>query len=517
MLKRRTTVQDGLMSSRPRPLARPPRQRRRLINPAVAARGIGLLVAVLVAIYLGLPLLVRAQRFRPQLESVLRGVLGRPVQIRELRYSLRTRGLIALDLSVDEDPAFGKQPFLLARTVTFETGLLPPIFGSDPGDIDGIVFDGARISLKQDGAGDWNFYSLLRAADRAPAAAHPRRIRLNRSRVSIAGAREGLRPLVLRDLALDISDPSLERPVRLALAAGFEGGGSLSLNGTTGPLAWNRVTPAIPASLLINVEGLSLAASGLAETVPALDGILSLDGSAESDGAAIQWKGELKAEGLRLARNGTPAADPVQAAFSLRHDLAGHTGALNRCDLQIGKGSAGITGTYSSPPAGPLELHLEAAANGASVTDLAPLLPAAGFPLPRNVALQGGLVFAALQLLGPPDRLVTAGTMSIQNATVSGLEMADRLASIDALAHDSRRDLELTSWRARLRLASDGAALDDIQASIPGFGDMAGKGGIGPDGALEFRMTAAGSRGSAVPFVVRGTFADPVFRALPIM
>jgi AsmA protein len=516
MLKRRTTVQDDLMS--PRPVARPPRQRRRLISPAFAARGIGLLLAALVAIYLGLPLLVRAQRFRPQLESVLRGVLGRPVQIRELRYSLRTRGLIALDLSVDEDSAFGKQPFLLARTVTFETGLLPPIFGSNPGDIGGIVFDDARISLKQNRTGDWNFYSLLRAADRAQAAAHPRRIRLNRSRISIAGAREDLRPLVLRDLTVDISDPSLERPVRLALAAGFEGEGSLSLNGTAGPLGWNRIIPAVPASLLINVERLNLGESGLSAAAPAVAGILSFDGSVESDGTAMRWGGQLKAEGLRLARSGVPAADPVRAAFSLRHDLAAHTGALNRCDLQIGKGSAGITGTYSSPPAGPLELHLEAAANGASVADLAPLLPAAGFPLPRNVALQGGLVFAGLQLLGPPDRLVTAGTMSIQNATVSGAEIADLLASIDAQgAHDSRRGHDLSSWRARVRLGPDGAVLDEIQTSIAGFGDMAGKGGIGPDGILDFRMTATHSRGLPVPFVILGTFAEPVFRVLPTM
>jgi AsmA protein len=514
MLKRRTTVQDDLMAPPRRPGPRHAR-RRRVINPALVARGIGLMLALLVATYFGLPLLVRAGRFRPVLESTLRGVLGRPTRIRELRYSLRSRGLVALDLSVDEDPGFGRQPFLLAKTVNFDVGLLSLIFSSDP-EITGITFDDAQISLKQDRAGNWNFYTMLGAADRAPSTTHPARLRLTHSSVSVTGPRADLDPLVLHDLALDIQDPALDRASRLALSATFVGGGSLNVDGTAGPVGWNRAAPTIPASLLINVRRLNLEASHLAETVPGVGGLVSFDVSAESDGAMVQVNGQVKAGKVRLARNGAAAADPLQATFSLRHDLAAHTGALSRCDLRVTKGFAGITGSYSSAPAGPLDLHFEVAVNAAPVTELDPLLPAAGYPLPGGISLQGGLVFANLKLEGPADHPITTGAVSVNNTRVNRFELADKLVAIDALnVHDLGRDVDLTLWSASVRLSPEGSTMENVRAAISNFGEMAGSGTIGNNGTLDFRMTGTRPRSSPVPFAIRGTCTDPVFRPAP--
>jgi AsmA protein len=511
MLKRRTTVQDELMAPRVRPVARRVR-RRRLINPAAVVRGIGPLLVLGLLMFAGLPLMVRAGRHRPALESMLRGTLGRPVQIRELRYSLRSRGLVALDLSIDEDPAFGSQPFLLARNVRFDTGLLSLIFSSNP-EIVRVTFDDVRISLKQDRAGNWNFLSMLQAAGRAPSAIHPARLRLAHSSVTVAGPRDDRKPVVLRDLTLDVTSPSLERASHLALAAKVEGGGSVNLDGTAGPLAWNRANPSIPVSLLINVKRLNLAESHLTETIPGIGGIVSFDGSAESDGTLVEVSGQAKTEKARLAGSGTPSVDALQAAFNLRHDLAAHTGVVSRCDLRISKGFAGITGSYSLPPDGPPELHFEVAANAASVTELAPLVPAAGYAFPGGLSLQGGLAYANLKLEGPADRPVTAGTVTVNNTRVNGFELADKLAAIDALnVHDLGRDVDLTSWSATVRLSVEGSVLDDVRASVAGFGEMSGRGTIADGGALDFRMTGTRAHGTPAPFAIRGTCADPVFR-----
>jgi len=509
MLKRRTTVQDNLMAPRKHPADY--RRRRRPISPAVVARGTGLLLLLLLAAWFGLPFLLRAGRFRPVLESVFRGTLGRPASIREVRYSLRSGGLVASDLSIDEDPAFGAQPFLLARTVTFQTGVLPLLFSSEP-EIAGITFDDAQVSLKQDRDGNWNFYGMLAAADRAPSGVRPARVRLTHGLVRVAGPRDDRKPMIFRDVDCNFTNPSLNRTSRLSLSAAFEGGGSLNLDGTAGPLGWNRGSPAIPASLLVNVKGVNLEESRLFEEAPGVAGVLSFDASVESDGGTVQVSGEGRVDKVRLSRNGA-AGQPVRAAFSLRHDPSAHTGSLSRFDLRVAAGFAGVTGSYLFPPAGPLELHFQATANAASVTDLAALVPAAGYRFPAGSGLLGGLLFAELKIDGPADHPVVAGTVSINNTHVNGFELADKLAGIDALnVHDLGRDVDLTLWSASVRLSADGGTFEEVRAAISGFGEMAGRGAIGSNGALDFRMTGMRPGSAPVPFTVRGTSSDPVFR-----
>ena len=179
----------------------------------------------------------------------------------------------------------------------------------------------------------------------------------------------------------------------------------------------------------------------------------------------------------------------------------------------MARGFASLKGGYTILPGQPLMLHLDATATAASVTDLAALLPAAGYALPTGSSLVGGLIFAALQVEGSWDRPVTTGTVSVKNTRVSNFDLADRLAAVDALnVHDVGRNVDLTSWSAGFRVSADGAAVESIRASVPGFGEIAGSGNIGNNCTLDFRLTGTQSTGSPVPFTVRGPCADPVFR-----
>jgi hypothetical protein len=76
-------------------------------------------------------------------------------------------------------------------------------------------------------------------------------------------------------------------------------------------------------------------------------------------------------------------------------------------------------------------------------------------------------------------------------------------------------DVDLTAWSSDLRLAPEGSTFEDVRVSIGGFGEMFGRGTIGDSGALDFRMTGTRPGGSPVPFAIRGTCAEPVFRPLP--
>jgi hypothetical protein len=71
----------------------------------------------------------------------------------------------------------------------------------------------------------------------------------------------------------------------------------------------------------------------LAGTAPDIAGIAS-------SGGRLAVKGKLRAEGLKLARNGTPAHRAVEFDFNTEHDPRKHAGALQAGDIHIGAATA---------------------------------------------------------------------------------------------------------------------------------------------------------------------------------
>ena len=75
----------------------------------------GIAVAVLVVAALALPFFINANQFRPVLEERLSTALGREVKIGDLKISLFSGGASASDVTIADDPAFSKDPFLRAK------------------------------------------------------------------------------------------------------------------------------------------------------------------------------------------------------------------------------------------------------------------------------------------------------------------------------------------------------------------------------------------------------------------
>ena len=74
-------------------------------------------MAVLLVVLISLPFLVNVNQFKPALEASLTQALGREVKLGDLHPSLFAGEVTASDLSVADDPHFGKPAFVKARSL----------------------------------------------------------------------------------------------------------------------------------------------------------------------------------------------------------------------------------------------------------------------------------------------------------------------------------------------------------------------------------------------------------------
>jgi AsmA protein len=522
-LQRRSTEQDELLgrgTRRQQDLGPPPPRRRRrtapLIRPGKFLWCLGVLCILGLVLFGGLPLLIRGEQLRPKLEAELTSATGRRVGMRALSFSLRRLALTAEDLTVAEDPTFGGHvPFLQAARADFRVGILSLIFTHEF-HVSDVFIDSPIVMLRQDAAGAWNFYSLLRASSRSVTDLNPPSIRVDGGRLSIAGFGDDSRSVRLRNIRLNSPALSLQLSNPVTLSADVEGGGSIKLEGRAGPMEWDQTSPLVPVSGLFHGTNVNLGESNVVSSAPSVGGQLTFNMSVESDGRMVRMDGQVKAAKLKLASTGKPAADPLQAVFTVTHDLATHTGVVDHCDLRVSKGTANLAGKYVSSGPSPL-INFVLAISDAPVTDLAPFLPALGFPLPGSAGMVGGSTVAKVKLDGPLDGPYISGSLSANGARVTGFDLSQRLTSVEGLdASDLDKEFEIVSWKSDLKTIGTGLNLENLEIAVAGLGLLSGKGTIAPDSRVDFAMSGirglTGPKGLSIPFTVRGTFSDPLFR-----
>ena len=134
-----------------------------------ALKIIGIVVAILLLIVIALPFLINVNSFRPKLESALTEALGREVKVGNLSLSILSGSVSAEDLSIADDPAFSKDPFIRAKSLKVGVEVMPLIF-SKTLHVTDITLDKPEIALLRDASGKWNFSSL---GNKSEAAAKP--------------------------------------------------------------------------------------------------------------------------------------------------------------------------------------------------------------------------------------------------------------------------------------------------------------------------------------------------------
>ncbi len=491
----------------------------------------GTVVVLLLAVAVALPFLIDANRFRPALETRLSAALGRQVRLGNLKVSVFSGGVAASDLSIADDPAFSRAPFLRAESLKVGVELLPLIL-SRKLNVTGITIEQPEINLVETAAGVFNVSSIGSKTAAVPAgppeAAAPSAqeptisiavIKIADGRIALEKMGSKTKPLVLEKLNIEVKNYSADAPFPFSLDASVSGGGTLKLDGTAGPLDDGNVTDT-PFNAKLKVDRLDLTGSGLVSPAAGVAGIASLDGSAESAKGTINVTAKLRADQLILAKGGFPAKRPIEIDLGLSHNLAKQAGEVRQMAIHLGAAVANLIGSYRLETE-PASVDLKLTGSQMPLTELATFLPALNVALPTGASIDQGTADVNLAAQGTLDNLVTQGTLGAQNARLANYDFASKLqvlhefTGIKAEPHTLIRTLS-----SNVRNTVEGTALDNVQFAIAGIGAMTGAGTISPSHALNFKMQAAlggnalaalGGQ-SGIPFTIQGTAENPSIR-----
>ncbi len=501
-----------------------------------ALKIVGIVVVVLLLIVIALPFLINVNSFRPKLESALTEALGREVKVGNLSLSILSGSVSAEDLSIADDPAFSKDPFIRAKSLKVGVEVLPLIF-SKALHVTDITLDKPEIALLRDASGKWNFSSLGNksepAAKPAPASSAPsstpdlsvRKLEVKDGRLSINRANSSIKPHVYDNVDISVRDFSPTSQFPFTITADLPAGGTAKLDGKAGPINSTDVS-ASPIEAQVNVKGLDLTASGFVDPATGIAGVADFDGTLNSDGHVLRTSGTLKAAKLKLAVKGTPATQPVVVKYATDFDLQKQAGTLTQGDVSAGKALAKLTGTYQSQGESTI-LNMKLNADGMPVDDLQAMLPALGIVLPSGSKLEGGTLSVNVGIAGPVDKLVIAGPIRLAQTKLAGFNLASKMSAISALSGTKTgSDTSIQNLSTDARVAPEGVRTQNINLTIPALGTVTGNGTISPAGALDYKMNASlsggavagltqlagmGGKGGGIPFFIQGTTSDPHF------
>ncbi len=497
-----------------------------------ALKIIGIVVVVILLIVIALPFLVNVNSFRPKLEAELSQALGRKVKVGNLSLSILSGSVSAEDLSIADDPAFGKDPFIRAKSLKVGVEVMPLIF-SKTLHVTDITLDRPEIVLLRDASGKWNFSSLggkSEASEKpAPGSSTPNlsvsKLDVKDGRMSVNRANSSIRPHVYDNVNVSVRDFSMTSKFPFTLTANLPAGGSAKLDGKAGPINSNDVS-ASPLEAQIQVKGLDLTASGFVEPSTGIAGIADFDGTLNSDGRVLHTNGTLRADKLKLAVKGSPAGRPVELKYATDYDMQKQSGTLTQGDVSLGKALAKLTGTYQSQGESTL-LNMKLNADGMPVDDLQAMLPALGVILPSGSKLQGGTLSVNVGIVGPVDKLVITGPIRLAQTKLAGFNLGSKMSAISALSGaQTGSDTSIQNLSTDARVAPDGVRTQNINLVIPALGTVTGDGTISPGGALNYKMNASmsgsvvtgltqlagiGGKGGSIPFFIQGTTSDPRF------
>jgi AsmA protein len=482
---------------------------------------LAIIVGILVVIAIAIPFFVDANTFRPTLESELTEALGRQVKVGNLSLSLFAGAVKADDISIADDPEFSKSPFVEAKSFQVGVELIPLIF-SKTLNVTELSLNQPEISLvKSENGEKWNFSSLggKNASAQKPTAktssvgGNPNlsvaKLNVNDGRLSVSRARSGEKARVYDKVNIQVTNFSFTSSFPFQMTAQLPAGGSLKLEGKGGPIdAANAALTPLEAK--INVQQMNLAASGFIDPASGISGIADFEGTVNSNGHEAKTNGALKVTSLQVAQKGSPAGRPVEVNYTVVHNILKETGDITRCDISMGKAVAHATGTYDAHGK-VTAVNLKLNGQGMPVDDLEAMLPALGVVLPPKATLKGGDLNTNMTIDGPVDKLVTMGTIKLENSALANFDLGSKLSAISALAgKKTGNDTTIQNFSSDVRVAPEGTQANNIDLTVPSIGVLTGAGTVSPANELAFKMNAA-LGGLGIPFAIEGTTSDPKF------
>jgi AsmA protein len=347
-------------------------------------------------------------------------------------------------------------------------------------------------------------------------------VKISKGRLSLnTGAKS--KPRVLENVNIELRDFSAASSFPFSLEADVAGGGTVKLQGKAGPIPQANVIET-PFDLTLAIARLDLVGSGFAQPSSRIAGIVALDGNAASNGHSVDIKGKLTADNLKLAKGGSPAKRAVQIDLALSHDIAKQGGTLERSTIHIGAAQANLSGTYRLNEDSPV-ISMRLTGSKMALTELASILPALDVVLPAGSNIERGTLSVDMASLGAVDRLLTTGTVEVNDARLNNFDLGSKMKTLQQLSGiqaEPRTTIQTLS--ANVAASPEGTIVRDIRVVAPAVGDLTGSGTISPQHALNFQMratikasshilTALGQKSDVtIPFMITGTSSDPSFR-----
>jgi AsmA protein len=497
----------------------------------------GIVVAVLLLIVVLVPLFINVDSFRPDLEKKLSAALNRDVKVGKLDASILSGGASASEISIADDPAFNKGPFLKASSVKIGVQLMPLIFSKQL-KVTAITVQKPEITLLKNVAGKWNYSTLGAKTEKAspePSGKSTPEVSVGKFEIVDGTVRVGHtsghtagKESVYQNVNLVARNISAQSAMPFTLSAGLPGGGKLELEGQAGPL--NQAdTAKSPMDAKITLSHVDLGATGFVDPSSGLGGTLDFDGRVKSDGRKIHSEGKAKAAGLRVVKGGQPAKQPVALDYKSDYALDSETGTID-ANLHAGNSLTNASGTLNDKGEDMLA-NLKIQGKNMAVNDVEGLLPAFGVVLPSGASLQGGTINMDLTAAGPLDRLVINGPLNISGTHLNGYNLSSKLGALAAFTGNKSGSMDtlIQTFSSGLRVAPEGIRADNIVLDVPSMGMLTGNGVIASNNALDFKMVlklsgnansllgsltgiSASAQSQGLPFLIQGTTSNPVFR-----
>jgi AsmA protein len=500
---------------------------------------VAIIVGVLILLVLAIPLFVNVDSYRPEIEEKLSASLGRSVHIGKISASILSGGAEARDLSISDDPAFNKGPFIQASSLAIGLEWIPLIFSRQI-KVSSLTIKNPDIVLLKNNTGRWNYSSLGNGSGKAApvqksAPAAPDRsndlsvgkfqIEDGKLRVGHISGRSPGQEQVYQKVNILARNISADSIIPFTLSAVTPGGGALEIEGQAGPLN-HQDSAKTPLEAKVNLEHADLASTGFFDSSSGLGGIVDFAGNVKSDGRELHSDGKAKASNLRLVKGGSPARQAVNLDYNSDYGLDTDTGTL-KANLHTGNSLASAGGTLNSRGEATIA-HLKIQGENMAVNDIEGLLPAFGVIMPSGASLQGGTVNMNLAAEGPFDHLVITGPVNISGTHLAGYNLASKLGAISAFTGlQPSADTLIQRFSSGLRVAPEGIRADNLVLEVPSIGTLLGDGVIGANNALDFKMVAklaggggllgkitnisGSAQGKGIPFLIKGTTANPVF------
>lgn len=496
---------------------------------------VGIIVAILVVIVIAIPFLINVNSFRPRIEAEASSALGREVKVGNLSLSILSGSVSADNISIADDPAFGKNPFVTAKSLKVGVELLP-LITSKQLNVTDITLEQPQITLLKTADGKWNFSSLGGSAAKSstpsssgsspPGNLSVAKLSVTDGKLIVGKANSSAKPHVYDQVNITVTNFSPTSKFPFTLMAKLPAGGDANIAGQAGPI--NATDAAkTPFETKVKVNNMDIVASGFIDPASGIAGLASFDGALASNGSTAKAIGTFTGNKLQFSPKGSPAPKTVVIKHTVDVDLDKQSGNVTQGDVEIGKAVAHLTGAFKTEGETQV-LNMKLNAPNMPVEELEAMLPALGVVLPSGSQLKGGTLSADLGIVGPIDKLVITGPVKLSNTKLAGFDLGSKLGALSAFAGKavSNPDTSIENFSTNARVSPEGTRADNLNLTVPAIGVITGAGTVSPAGALAFKMLANLHGGVAgglaqvagmssgkggIPFSIAGTTSKPEF------